>query len=92
MKGIVLTAKQRGTLYDLINEFYDKSSYGSFKNFKTEEKCNIVDSEIGNDLFMLSPTVMDVPIYSDLKEFIFSKMTTPLLMGEIFMEDKSEED
>lgn len=87
MNAIIFTKDQRDNVYRLLNKFYDASPYGSYKNFKTTEGRNIALSELKNDLFALSTTVMTDVIYKDLIEFIFSNMSDSILIREIMKDE-----
>ncbi len=74
MVGIVLTHQQNADLFDLIEEHFSGTDYKSFVNFIEQEKRNIVTRPIKNNLFVLSPTVLNDPIYTDLKAFILGRV------------------
>jgi hypothetical protein len=92
MEGIVLTTQQNTDMFNLIDEHYASTDYGSFANFVQTEKRNIVTMPIKNDLFVLSPTVLEDPAYAALKAFIFGKINNDITIRIIDPEEIIETD
>ena len=74
MKAIVLTTKEKTQLFELINEFYSESKYGSWDAFKATEKRDIVLMPILNDLHILSSSVLNDKGYKELIAYILNSM------------------
>lgn len=83
MEGIVLTQQQNADLFSLIDEYFSSTNYKTLKGFKKQTGSNIVTHTLKDDMFLLSPSVLDLPIYSDLKRFILDKVNFNIEVREI---------